>query len=77
MEATSMASNYEVGTEVEWNWGDGTATGKIVEVHMSDVCKMLKGTEVKRNASNDDPAYLIEQSDGDEVLKSQSELRKS
>ncbi|MEO1651220.1 MAG: HVA1 family protein, partial [Pseudomonadota bacterium] len=27
-----------------------------------------------RSASKDSPAYLIEQSDGDEVIKSESEL---
>lgn len=32
--------------------------------------------ERTRNASEDEPAYLIEQEDGDEVLKSGSELKK-
>ena len=38
---------------------------------------IIKGSKVSREASKDDPAYLIEQEDGDEVLKSHSELRKA
>jgi len=41
------------------------------------VSRTIKGNEVTRNATEDDPAYLIEQDDGDQVLKSHSELRKA
>nr|WP_318011584.1 MULTISPECIES: HVA1 family protein [unclassified Mesorhizobium] len=34
-------------------------------------------TLVKRKASPDEPAYLIEQADGDHVLKSHSELKRA
>ncbi len=67
-------SDYESGDSVKWRWGDGTGTGKVVERFTDDVTKTIKGTEVKRKASQEDPAYLIEQSDGDQVLKSGSEL---
>ena len=40
------------------------------------VTRTIKGNEVTRNATDDDPAYLIEQEDGDRVLKSGSELTK-
>jgi hypothetical protein len=33
-----------------------------------------KGKDITRNASDNEPAYLIEQHDGDQVLKSESEL---
>ena len=36
----------------------------------------IKGTEVTRDADEDNPAYRIEQCDGTEVLKSESELRR-
>lgn len=65
------------GDQVEWDWGDGTATGSITQIYHDDVTKTIKGTEVTRNASEDDPAYLIEQDDGDQVLKSGSEIRKA
>ena len=70
-------SQYSKGTKVEWSWGNGTGTGKITEVFTSDVTRTIKGTEVTRNASADEPAYLIEQDDGDKVLKSHSEVSKA
>lgn len=65
---------YDIGDCVAWNWGNGTGTGRIVEKFTQDVTRTLKGSEVTRTASEDEPAYLIEQEDGDEVLKSTSEL---
>lgn len=70
-------SGYSEGTQVEWEWGNGTGTGKIDEVFTSDVTRTIKGTEVKREASTQSPAYLIEQDDGDRVLKSHSEVTKA
>lgn len=70
-------SGYEIGTRVEWNWGNGTAEGRITERYTQKVSKTIKGTEVTREASTDEPAYLIEQEDGDKVLKSHSEVSKS
>ncbi len=69
-----MAKTYGEGTMVEWNWGQGTGNGKVVEVYTSDITKTIKGTKVTRKASSDEPAYLIKQEDGDQVLKSHSEL---
>ncbi len=34
----------------------------------------IKGNEVTRNGTQDNPAYLIEQKDGTKVLKLRSEL---
>ena len=47
---------------------------KVTERFSEKVTKTIEGAEVTRNASEDDPAYLIEQDDGDVVLKSSSEL---
>jgi hypothetical protein len=62
------------GSQVEWKWGNGTAHGKVVEVHDQPVEKTIKGEKIKRNGSADNPALLIEQEDGDRVLKLKSEL---
>ncbi len=67
--------DYSKGDTVEWNWGGGTGTGKIKERFTSDVERTIKGSKVSREASKDEPAYLIEQEDGDRVLKSGSELK--
>ena len=70
-----MMKHYAVNTEVEW--GNGSATGNIREKFTSDVERTIKGSSVKREASDSDPAYLIEQDDGSKVLKSHSEINKS
>lgn len=72
-----MSNGYSQGTKVEWDWGDGTGTGKIVEVYTQKRTLTIDGTEVTRDADEDCPAYKIEQSDGDIVLKSHSEVRKA
>ena len=72
-----MTESYAINTEVEWDWGQGTARGKVREVFREHVTLEIKGTEVTRRADDDNPAYLIRQDDGDEVLKSHSELRKT
>ena len=70
-------SDYDEGDRVEWNWGGGTGTGKVTKKYTQKITKKIKGSEITRDASEDEPAYLIEQEDGDEVLKSGSELSKA
>lgn len=70
-----MSEGFSVGDSVEWDWGGGTGEGKITERHTEKVTKTIKGNEVTRNADADEPAYLIEQADGNEVLKSATEIR--
>lgn len=70
-----MSYDIHIGDTVEWDWGDGTGTGEAKERFTSKVTRSIGGTDVTRNASEDEPAYLIEQEDGSEVLKSASELR--
>ena len=62
------------GSKVSWTWGAHEAHGKIVERFTAKVTRTLKGTEVTREASAKEPAFLIEQEDGDQVLKSKTEL---
>ena len=69
-----MTDLYEIGTTVEWKWGANTATGKIAERFTETVTRTIDGTDVKRNADDDNPAYLVEQDDGSRALKSHSEL---
>ena len=62
------------GSKVSWKWGEHTAHGKVVDKFTEKVTRKLKGSEVTRDASEEEPAYLIEQEEGDQVLKSGSEL---
>ncbi|NTZ42603.1 HVA1 family protein [Altererythrobacter sp. SALINAS58] len=72
----SNSNSYQTGDKVKWEWGSGEGTGKISERFTRDVERTIKGSKIKRNGSQDDPAYLIKQDDGDEVLKLGSELKK-
>lgn len=70
----SNANSYREGQNVKWSWGSGEGTGKIEERFEREVERTIKGSKIKRDGSSDDPAYLIKQDDGDEVLKLGSEL---
>ncbi len=69
-----MSESIQVGDRVRWNWGDGTAEGEVVERFTDEVTRTFDGTEVTRDASTDEPAFEIEQDDGDRVLKSITEI---
>ncbi len=62
------------GSPVSWNWGQGTAEGKVKEIYREEITKQIKDNEVTRKGTQDNPAYLIEQADGAKVLKLRSEL---
>jgi hypothetical protein len=65
---------YASGDRVHWNWGSGTASGVVTKTFTTRVTRTIKGSEVTRDADESNPAYEIEQEDGDRVLKSESEL---
>jgi hypothetical protein len=69
-----VSQKFQVNQYVQWNYGSGTAKGQIKESFKNKVTKTIKGSEVTRNATDEEPAYLVEQEDGDQVLKSESEL---
>lgn len=73
----SGKNSYRTGAHVKWTWGSGEGTGRIRERFEHEVERTLKGSRIKRNGSEDDPAYLIEQTDGDHVLKLGSELKEA
>ena len=65
------------GTKVRWTWGNGSAEGKVQETFTKKITRTLKGSEVTRNGSQDDKALLIEQPDGSQVLKLESEVERA
>ncbi|MEZ4802132.1 MAG: DUF2945 domain-containing protein [Gelidibacter sp.] len=64
------------GTKVQWNCANGTAEGKVVETYTTKVTKTIKGSKITRNGDKKDEALYIKQTDGDHVLKSESEVRR-
>ena len=65
------------GDRVRWHWGSGTAAGTISETFTERITRRIKGAEVTRNGSAEDPALLITQEDGDAVLKLASEVERA
>lgn len=70
----SNSNSFQTGQYVKWNWGNGEGCGQIEERFEREVERTLEGTKVTRDGSEDNPAYLIKQDDGAEVLKLGSEL---
>jgi hypothetical protein len=69
-----MAKKHRKGDKVSWKWGNGTAEATVQESFTERVERTLNGSKIVRNGSEDDPAYLLEQDDGAQVLKLHSEL---
>ena len=70
-------AKFSKGDAVEWDWGNGTGKGKVEKTYTRKISRKIDGTEVTRNGSDDNPAVFITQSDGSEVLKLASELRRA
>ncbi|WP_299031370.1 DUF2945 domain-containing protein [uncultured Sulfitobacter sp.] len=68
-----MAS-FSEGDKVKWSWGNGHGTGEVQSVFEEKTTRTIKGNEVTRNGTQDDPALYIKQDDGDAVLKLASEV---
>jgi hypothetical protein len=69
-----MTKTFSKGQKVEWNWGNGTGEAEVKEVHTERVERKIAGKNQTRNGTEDNPAYVLEQSDGRQVLKLHSEL---
>lgn len=65
------------GTNVKWKWGNETASGKVIKSYSQKITRTIDGSEVTRNGSEDDKALLIQQEDGQEVLKLTSEVERT
>ncbi|MBW4329624.1 DUF2945 domain-containing protein [Stakelama sp. CBK3Z-3] len=70
-----MSNKYQKGQKVKWEWGNGEGKGKITDRFERRVQRTFKGSKVVKNGTGDNPAYIIEQDDGDKVLKRGSELK--
>ncbi len=72
-----MAKHYEEGDKVEWDWGNGTGQAVVQKKYTQKRTLKINGSEVTRDADDENPAYKLEQDDGSVVLKSHSELRRA
>ena len=70
----SNSNSFQTDQYVEWEWGNGKGKGQIKDRFEREVTRTLQGSEITKDGTEDNPAYLIKQEDGDEVLKRGSEL---
>jgi hypothetical protein len=70
----SNSNSFQTDQYVKWEWGNGHGKGQVKERFEREVTRTLQGSEVTRDGDADNPAYLVRQDDGDEVLKRGSEL---
>jgi len=72
-----MMTDFKEGDTVKWSWGNGHGTGDVQSIFQEKTTRTIKGSEVTRNGSKDDPALYIKQDDGDNVLKLASEVERA
>ncbi len=65
------------GSKVKWEWGNGTAQGKVISTYTKEISKQIDGSEVTRKGEEGNKALYIEQEDGSKVLKLESEVDKA
>ena len=63
------------GDDVEYKWGKSTVEAEVTKVHTDDTEKTIKGSTIKRKASEDEPAVEVKTEKGAKALKSTSEVK--
>jgi hypothetical protein len=61
------------GEHVSWTWRAHRAEGIVAQIFTHRVKRTIKGKTIVRNASEAEPAYLVQQADGGRALKNGSE----
>ncbi|GAA1389310.1 hypothetical protein GCM10009613_28060 [Pseudonocardia kongjuensis] len=72
-----MTRKFAKGTRVAWNWGNGRPEGTVADWATDRIERTINGSVQSRNGTEDNPAYVLEQDDGQTVLKLHSELEKA
>jgi hypothetical protein len=74
MSKAKRTKPFNVGSAVQWNWMGMQIKGTVSKIYFKPVKKALRGAIVKRNGSEEKPAYLVKSSAGNDVLKLHTEL---
>ncbi len=68
-------SQYSKDQTVHWKWGNGTVTAVVQDIRTDGQVSITShGKEIHRNASTDNPVYILKQDDGTKIIKHESEL---
>ena len=69
-----MTTKFKKGEKVRWSYGVHYAEGTVKSSFERRTTRKIKGQEITRNGSPENPAYYILQDDGATALKLGSEL---
>jgi len=64
------------GSSVQWKWAGSIIEGVVEEIYFHPITKEIKGKFIKRNGSEEKPAYLVKSKAGNYALKLHTELIK-
>lgn len=70
-----MSNDYQEDAKVKWKWGSGYGHGVVQSRFTKKVTRIIDGSEVTRDGSDEDPAYYVRVEEGNNVLKLGSELQ--
>ncbi len=62
------------GSKVQWKWGKGIATGEVKDTFDRRITHTIKGAKITRIGKPENKALFIQQENGNEVLKLESEV---
>lgn len=65
----------KVGDQVGWQWGNGLATGEVIDIRHEKTVIESKGKCITRNGRDDDPAVIIRSDNGSKVVKLEHEVQ--
>ena len=67
---------FKVGDKVSWKWLGRAIEGVVEDVFTAKVTRKIKTATITRNATAENPAYLVKSSAGNLALKLATELTK-
>ena len=74
-EFTEQITIPEKGDSVQWKYGKGTSIGKVTKIYPEPITLKLGESDITRNGTEENPALLIAQTNGSQVLKLASEVK--
>lgn len=65
---------FRKGSSIQWRWLGNTIEGVVLGVFTQPIVREIKGKKIKRNRSEENPAYLVKSAAGNEALNLGSEI---
>jgi hypothetical protein len=67
---------FKKGSKVQWRWIGSVIEGTVMQIYTKPVVREIKGKKIKRNGSEEKPAYLVKSAAGNLALKLETEISK-